>query len=67
MSKLRKFDGIQVNHNKHGEGTLNGVNISLRHTHIGVNFLEGDDTVFRLFTIKTINFYKMLLTKNIKI
>jgi len=67
MSKLRKFDGTKVNHSKHGEGTLYGVDINLRRTRIGVNFEEGADTVFRMFTISTINFYKMLLTKKISL
>jgi hypothetical protein len=65
MPKIRKYDKLKINHTKYGIGVLNGVNINLRHTIIGMNFIEGDDNVFRMFTISTFNFYKMLITKTI--
>lgn len=63
----RKYDGRRVIHSKYGEGVINGVNIMFGKTSIGVDFKEEDDTVFRMFTLKTLDFFIMIITNNLKI
>jgi hypothetical protein len=67
MQVTRKYDKRKVIHTKYGEGEINGVDLSLRHSRVGVNFKEGEDIVFRMFTLPTFNLFIMLIFNRVKI